>query len=265
MRLPAPRSSVVFLMLHLLAVGAIASLLLGAAPVLSVPIAIATLGIATLVIAWLAGRIGGSGAARASAALLLSAAALKLASPVPASLSAPSTLALLWWMPLVACAWMAHPDVRRPLGALLLWWSAAALAAMGWPAEPGAMASIVETGPAALLGGVAVSRLATGSAATRTRLWLAGALAVTASWEAWLVLGTGRPARFLVPLLVAALLVAATDVLTHDEPGDRRTVGAALVIAMLVLGLMPGAHALIERRHLIAQAVPSGPLGADAP
>ena len=76
------------------------------------------------------------------------------------------------------------------------------------------------------------------------------------------MLGTGRPARVLVPMLAAALMIAATDLLT-DEPRDERDgIGAAIVIAMLVLGLVPGAHALVAQQQAAAARPATGRLRA---
>jgi hypothetical protein len=251
-------------MIRLLAAGACVTLLLGFARVLSVPNAIATLGIATVVIYWMARTLAGGGAARACAVLLV-AAALPLLVELSATTTTPqsllSTLSLVWLMPLVACAWLVSPPARTSLAALLVWWAVVAGVAVTWPDRAGAIASFAEFGPAALLGGMAAARLAERFADTRRGLWLAGALAATSAWQIWLVLGAGRPARFLVPLLVAALLVVITDVLTSEERARHDAVGAALLLAIIVLGVVPGAHALVEHRHAIATSIP----GAETP
>jgi hypothetical protein len=241
-------------MLRLLAAGACVTLLLGVALVPSVPIAIATLGIAALLIYRLARVLAGRGAARASAALLLAAALpllIEFSTTATTTLSVLSRLSLVWWLPLVACAGLAVPQARGPLAAALIWWAGVAAVALAWPGAVGMLASFAEFGPAALLGGMSAAWLAERSADDRRR-WLAGALAATSLWQMWLVLGTGRPARFLVPLLVAALLVVTTDMLTDDEPSQPEAVGAAVLVAVVVLGAVPGAHALVEHRHLLA-------------
>jgi hypothetical protein len=242
-------------MIRLLAAGACVTLLLGVARMLSVPIAIATLGIAAFVTYRLARVLAGRGAARASAALLLASALpllVELSTTAATPLSVLSRVSLLWWLPLVACAGLASPRARASLTAPLIWWAGLAGAALAWPGTVGTLASLAEVGPAALLGGMSAAWLAERGAEDRRRLWLAGALAVTSFWQMWLVLGAGRPARFLVPLLVAALLVATTDILTDDEPSRPEALGAALLVAIVVLGAVPGAHALVEHRHLLA-------------
>jgi hypothetical protein len=242
-------------MIRLLAAGACVTLLLGVARMLSVPIAIATLGIAAIVIYRLGRVLAGRGAARASAALLLASALpllIEFSTTAAAPLSVLSRLSLLWWLPLVAGAGLAVPRARGALAAVLVWWAGIAGAALAWPGTVGALAAFAEFGPAALLGGMSAAWLAGRSAEERRRLWLAGALAATSFWQMWLVLGAGRPARFLVPLLVAALLVVTTDILTDDEPSRPEAVGAALLMAIVVLGAVPGAHALVEHRHLLA-------------
>ena len=251
-------------MIRLLAAGASVTLLLGLTRAPSVPIAIATLGIATVVIYWMARVLAGRGAARAAAVLLV-ACALPLVIEFSATATTPQSplgrLSLVWLLPLVACAWAVSPQARASLSALLLWWAVLAVVAVGSPYTAGAVASFAEFGPAALLGGIAAARLAERSAEVGRGLWLAGALAVTSLWQMWLVLGAGRPARFMVPLLVAALLVVTTDVLTSEEPPRHEAVGAALLIAIIVLGVVPGAHALVQHRH--TQAAASA--GAEAP
>lgn len=251
-------------MIRLLAAGTCVTLLLGLARVLPVPIAIATLGIATVVLYWLARTLAGRGAARACAVLLVVFALpqlLEFSATATTAQSVLSRLSLLWWLPLVACAWMVSPLARTSLGALLAWWSAVAGAALAWAGTAGDLAAFAEFGPAALLGGIAVARLAERFAEARRSLWLAGALAATSLWQMWLVIGTGRPARFLVPLLAAALLVVTTDVLTNEEPPRHDAVGAALLIAIVVLGVVPGAHALVEHRRALSVAA----AGAEAP
>lgn len=257
-------------MTRVLAAGAFVSLLLGVTRVLAVPIAIATLGIATVVLFWLARTLAGRGAARATTALLLASelpVLFGLAPSQPLSLSAINMLSLPWWLPLVAAAWLVRADLRHTFGQVLIWWVISGVAAFAWPATAGSAAAFAETAPAALLGGLAVAGLAEIPNDTRRRIWLVGALAATALAQVWLVLGTGRPARFLVPLIVAALLIATTDLLTDEEPAAHEAVGAALVIAILVLGMMPGAHALVEHRQALAKLNPPpvSPPGADTP
>ena len=257
-------------MTRLLAAGACVSLLLGVTRVLSVPIAIATLGIAAVVLFRLAGALAGGSAARAATALLLAHEVpflFGLAPTQPLSLSPVSMLSLPWWLPLVAAAWLARADMRRTLGGVLAWWVVSGLAATAWPSSAGSAAAFAETAPAALLGGLAVAGLAEISNDTRRRIWLTGALATTSLLQVWLVLGAGRPARFMVPMIVAALLVAATDLLTDEEPARHEAVGAALVLALLVLGMMPGAHALVEHHRAMAKLQPptASPAGADTP
>ena len=96
---------------------------------------------------------------------------------------------------------------------------------------------------------------------------LVGTLTITCLWQAWLVLGTGRPARVLVPMLAAALMIAAADLLTGEPRDDRDGVGGAIVLAMVVLGLVPGAHALAAQQQAVAkrQAPVAAVEGAEAP
>ncbi len=164
-----------------------------------------------------------------------------------------ASLSLLWWAPLVlgtiAIVGLA-PAVFRPSVILMGWWALAATVAMLAPAPWTAVASCVETAPAAALAGLAVARLAeVARGATRRRSMLIGLLTVTSLWQAWLVLGTGRPARLLVPMLAAALMIAATDLLTDEPRAEGDAIGAAIVLAMVVLGLVPGAHALVAQQY----------------
>ena len=96
---------------------------------------------------------------------------------------------------------------------------------------------------------------------------LIGTLTLTCLWQAWLVLGPGRPARVLVPMLAAALMIAATDLLTDEQSDDRETIGGAIVLAMVVLGLVPGAHALAAQQQAVAerQAPVAAVPGAETP
>jgi hypothetical protein len=127
-------------------------------------------------------------------------------------------LSLPWWLPLVAAAWLVRRDIRPMLGAVLGWWACLGVTALFVPAPVGGAMAFAESAPAALLAGLAVAGLAELPQEARRRLWLAGALATTAVLQMGLVLGTGRPARYMVPLIVAALLVAATDLLTDEVP-----------------------------------------------
>ena len=237
---------------------------------LAVPIAIATLGIATAVLFWLARTLADRNAARATTALLLAyelPVLFGLAPSQPLSLPPVSVLSLPWWLPLVAAAWLVRADMRRTLGGVLAWWVCSGAAALVWPASAGSAAAFAETAPAALLGGLAVAGLAEIPNETRRRLWLAGALATTSLLQVWLVIGAGRPARFMVPMIGAALLIAATDLLTDQEPAAHEAVGAALLIAMVVLGMMPGAHVLVEHHQPLAKvhSPRASPAGADTP
>lgn len=257
-------------MTRLLAAGAFVSLLLGVTRVLAVPIAIATLGIAATVLFWLARTLAGRSAARATTALLLAyelPVLFGLAPSQPLSLPPVSMLSLPWWLPLVAAAWLVRADMRPTLGGVLAWWAGSGVAAMAWPASGGSAAAFAETAPAALLAGLAVGGLAEIPNDTRRRIWLTGALATTSLLQVCLVLGAGRPARFMVPMIVAALLIAATDLLTDQEPASHEAVGAALIIAMIVFGMMPGAHALVEHHQALAtlHSPRASPSGADAP
>lgn len=257
-------------MIRLLAAGGCVTLLLGVARMLSVPIAIATLGIAAVVTYRLARDLAGRAAALASAALLLASALpllIECSTTATTPLSVLSRLSLVWWLPLVACAGLAAPRARASLAAVLLWWAGVAGAALAWPDTVGALASFAEFGPAALLGGMSAAWLAERCARDRRRLWLAGALAATSLWQMWLVLGAGRPARVLVPLLVAAMLVVTTDILTDDGASRPEAAGAALLVAIVVLGAVPGAHALGEHRHMRAAhaAEAEAPSRFDAP
>jgi hypothetical protein len=256
-------------MIRLLAAGIVVSLLLGATRVLSVPIAIAILGVATAVVFWIAGTLAGRSAARATTALLLASEVpvlFGLAPSQPLALAPVDMLSLPWWLPLVAAAWVARADMRHRFGVVFAWWACVSVAAFLWPMVAGSAAAFAETAPAALLGGLAVAGLAEIPNDTRRRIWLTGALAATSALQIWLVLGTGRPARFMVPMIVAALLIATTDSLTDEEPAAHEAVGAALVIAMLVLGLVPGAHALVEHHQALAKREPAAsPPGADTP
>jgi hypothetical protein len=129
------------------------------------------------------------------------------------------------------------------------------------------MICMTPTAPAAALAGIAVARLAHAAGATNRRSILITVLTATCLWQAWLVVGTGRPARVLVPMLVAALMIAATDVLTDESHDERDGVGAAIVIAMLVLGLVPGAHTLVtQQRAVTPRPAPAAAIpGAETP
>lgn len=261
-------------MMRLLMAAVSVSLVLGVTRLLPVPYDIAILGVAAFLLYRLVRDVAGSGAACVSVTLLLASLAPALSGPVlphETSLPALATLSLLWWMPLiVGTLAVARFDRVAATSSLLLlaWWVLTATLAVAGPASWAAIAARVETAAAAALAGVAVAQLTEAALdAAGRRALLIGSLAVTCLWQAWLVLGTGRPARVLVPMLVAALMIAATDLLT-DEPRDERgSVGAAIVIAMVVLGLVPGAHTLVAQRQaaatLRAPAASVAP-GADA-
>jgi len=262
-------------MKRLLMAAASVSLVLGVTRLLPVPYDILILGVAAFLLYRLVRELAGSGAARVSVTLLLASLAPTLSASAPPpeiSLSALATLSLLWWMPLiVGTLAVARFDRAAATTSLLLlaWWALTATLAVAGPAPWAAIAARVETAAAAALAGVAVAHLAEAAVgAARRRSLLIASLTVTCLWQAWLVLGTGRPARVLVPMLVAGLMIAATDLLT-DEPRDQRdSVGAAIVIAMLVLGLVPGAHTLVAQQQAAAiMQTPAASVvpGAEAP
>jgi hypothetical protein len=241
---------VVFFMMRLLPVAASASLALSMTRLTAAPYDIGTLGVAACLLYLLVRDLTGSGAARIAVALLVASLAPTLSAPTAVTslpLSALASISLLWWAPLVlgtiGVVGLA-PTTVRPSLMLMVWWGLSATSAMVAPAPWAAVASCVETAPAPALAAIAVARLVeVARAAERFRAMLIGALTITCAWQAWLVLGTGRPARVLVPMLVAALMIAATDLLTDDEREDRDGIGGAVVLVMVVLGLVPGAHA----------------------
>ncbi len=259
-------------MTRLIGAAACVSLTLSATRLLPVPYDLATLGVAAFLLYRLVGDCAGRDAARVAAVLLVSSLLPALSGAHVDSEQVPS-LALLsfpWWIPLLAGAVVMgglRLGARPAATALLAWWGIATAAALLAPGEVGAMASFVETAPAAALAGLAVSRLAGASSNdARRRRQLAFTLGATCLWQASLVIGTGRLARVLVPMLAAGLMIAVTDLLTNDDGREREAIGAALVIAMLVLGLVPGAHALVMQQQAQARAVVPPPLtGADAP
>jgi hypothetical protein len=264
---------VVFFMMRLLPVAASASLALSMTPLTAAPYDVGTLGVAAYLVYLLVRDLTGSGAARIAVALLVASLAPTLSGPTAVtslSLSALASLSVLWWAPLIlgtiAVAGLGHAAVRPSL-LLTGWWALAATVAVVAPTPWAAVASCVETAPAAALAGIAVARLAdVAREAARTRSMLIGTLTVTCLWQAWLVLGTGRPARVLVPMLAAALMIAATDLLTGEPRDDRDGVGGAIVLAMVVLGLVPGAHALVAQQHAVATQAPVRAVpGAEAP
>jgi len=262
-------------MMRLLMAAVSVSLVLGVTRLLPVPYDIAILGVAAFLLYRLVRDLAGPGAACVSVTLLLASLVPALSAPAPPheiALSPLATLSLLWWMPLiVGTLAVARFDRSVATSSLLLlaWWALTAALAVTGPAPWAAIAARVETAAAAALAGVAVAQLAEAAlGAARRRSLLIASLAVTCLWQAWLVLGTGRPARVLVPMLVAALMIAATDLLTDESRDERDGVGAAVVIAMLVLGLVPGAHTLVaQRQAAAAMRAPAASVapGADAP
>jgi hypothetical protein len=267
---------VVFFMMRLLTVAASASLALGMTRLTAAPYDIGTLGVAACLLYLLVRDLTGSGAARIAVALLVASLAPTLSTlsgptaVASLSLSALASFSLLWWAPLilgtVALAGLG-PAAVRPSLLLTGWWALAATVAVVAPTPWAAVASCVETAPAAALAGIAVARLAdVAREAARCRSMLIGTLTVTCLWQAWLVLGTGRPARVLVPMLAAALMITATDLLTGEPRDDRDGVGGAIVLAMVVLGLVPGAHALVAQQHAVATQAPVTAVpGAETP
>ena len=258
-------------MTRLIGAAACVSLTLGATRLLPVPYGFATLGVAVFLFYRLVGDCASRGAARVAAVLLVSSLLPALSGARVDGDQVPS-LALLsfpWWIPLLAGAVVMDGPrlVARPAAtALVAWWGIATAVALLAPGAAGAMASFVETAPAAAVAGLAVSRLADASSNDARRRQLAFTLGATCLWQASLVIGTGRPARVLVPMLAAGLMIAVTDLLTNEEGREREAIGAALVIAMLVLGLVPGAHALVMQQQAQARAVaPPRLIGADAP
>jgi hypothetical protein len=253
-------------MMRVIAAAAGLSLLLGATGWMSAPFEFSAVAIAAAGLFRLLRDRAGLGAARVAAALLVASLMPLTSGGAPSAHDAPVILdlSLLWWAPLIAAAvvstgWPAA--ARAATAALAAWWALAAVVTILGPASWGAVASRVETAPAAALAGLAVARLA---AVTRgdapRRLQMIAALSITCVWQSWLVVGAGRPARVLVPMLVAALMIAATDLLTDDRR-DGETIGAALVLAMLVLGFVPAAHMVARRAPVIAHA----PAPADLP
>lgn len=258
-------------MMRVIAAASGLSLLLGATGWMSAPFEAATVALAAIGLFRLMRDRAGLGAARVAAALLVASLMPLMAGGAPAAHAAPVILdlSLLWWAPLIAAAvitagWPAAS--RATTAALAAWWILAAVVTLFGPASWGAVASRVETAPAAALAGLAVARLA---AMTRgdvpRRLQTIAALSITCVWQSWLVVGAGRPARVLVPMLVAALMIAATDVLT-DERREGEAIGAALVLAMTVLGVVPAAHTVARRTHAVAQAPAAvDAVGAESP
>lgn len=245
-------------MMRLLTDAASVSLVLGATHLMAVPYDLAAIGVAAFLLYRLVRDLAGTGGARVAVALLLASLAPTLSASTPPAeitLSVVATLSLLWWVPLLAGIAVAGPDrvAAPPLMLLAAWWALTAAVALTAPAPWAAMATRVETAAAATLAGVAVAQLAEAApGAAGRRSMMIATLTLTCLWQAWLVLGTGRSARVLVPMLAAALMIAATDLLT-DEPRDQRDgIGGGIVIAMLVLGLVPGAHTLVAQQHAAA-------------
>ena len=227
---------------------------------MAVPYDVVTVGVAAALLYRLVREVAGSGGARVAMALLLASLAPTLsAAPLPpdVTLSAVATLSLLWWVPLLG-GLLLSPHHRSAAATKVLagWWALTAGVALMAPAPWAAIATRVETASAAALAAIAVVSLT--EAATqvaRRRPLLIATLTVTCLWQAWLVMGTGRPARVLVPMLAAALLIAATDVLTDDPADQPDRIRPALVIAMLVLGLVPGTNQLVAQQR-VAAAIP---------
>lgn len=262
---------VVFLMMRLLAAATAVSLTLGATQSMPVPFDLTAVAVAAALLYQLVSGLAGTGAARVAAALLVASLVPTLpAATVPRDipLAALATLSLPWWLPLLSgIALSVRHRSSRATMALTAWWALSAGVALAAPAPWAAMATSVETAAAAALAGVAVAALIEVSQTLAQRRGaLVAMLAATCVWQAWLVLGMGRPERLLVPMLAAALMIAATDLLTEEPATPRDSLGPAMVIAMLVLGLVPGAH--MRRSHHRAAATleaPAGPLaGAES-
>lgn len=258
-------------MMRVIAAASGLSLLLGATGWMSAPLEAATVALAAIGLFRLMRNRAGLGAARVAAALLVASLVPLLPGSAPAAHAAPAVLdlSLLWWAPLIAAALISAgvPSAWRATAASLAgWWALAAAVMLIGPAPWGAVAARVETAPAAALAGLAVARLAAMTrGATPRRLQTIAALSATCVWQSWLVVGAGRPARVLVPLLVAALMIAATDVLT-DERREGEAIGAALVLAMIVLGVVPAAHTMARRTQAAAQAPGAvDAVGAESP
>ena len=237
---------VVFSMIGLLASAASVSLALSVTRLVPSPFDLVVLAVAAALLYRVTRGTAGTGAARVATALMLASLVPLLSVTTAASeftVSAMAALSLPWWLPLIAVGLIASADrAIAPATAVLAgWWIASAgltlLASDHWSAT----AARIETAPAAMLAGIAVARLLEcGRDFVRGRAALVGTLALTCVWQAWLVMGTGRPARVLVPMLAAALMIAAADLLTAPEAERPSAVGAAIVVAMIVLGLVPG-------------------------
>ena len=244
---------VVFSMIGLLASAASVSLALSVTRLVPSPFDLVVLAVAAALLYRVTRGTAGTGAARVATALMLASLVPLLSVTTAASeftVSAMAALSLPWWLPLIAVGLIASADrAIAPATAVLAgWWIASAgltlLASDHWSAT----AARIETAPAAMLAGIAVARLLEcGRDFVRGRAALVGTLALTCVWQAWLVMGTGRPARVLVPMLAAALMIAAADLLTAPEAERPSAVGAAIVVAMIVLGLVPGAHTLVAQ------------------
>jgi hypothetical protein len=257
-------------MMGLLASAASVSLALSVTRLVPAPFDLMVLALTAGVLYRVARDIAGRGAARVAVALMLaSLVPLVSAAPPPSAytVSAMAALSLPWWLPLVLVGLLfrAHRGFAPATAVLSAWWGIAAILALAAPGHWAATAARIETAPAALLAGLAVSRLAeAGGQSVRTRATLVGTLALTCLWQSWLVIGTGRPARVLVPMLAAALVIAAADLLSAQESEQPSAVGAAVVIAMVVLGLVPGAHTLVAQHASSRMLSPAPPAALPA-
>ncbi len=257
-------------MIGLLASAASVSLALSVTRLVPSPFDVAILAVAAALLYRIARGIAGTGAARVAAALMLASLVPLLSSTPPAgtfTMSAMAALSLPWWLPLIAIGLLVRgaPAITPATAVLGAWWAASAGLALLASDHWAATFARIETAPAALLAGIAVARQVEWGDSARARAALVGTLALTCVWQGWLVIGTGRPARVLVPMLAAALMIAAADLLTSQETERSTAVGAAVVIAMVVLGLVPGAHTLVAQ-HASARllnATPGQALPAD--
>lgn len=244
-------------MMRLLTAAAVVSLTLGATQLMPVPFDVTAVAVAAAVLYRLVTGLAGTGAARVAVALLVASLVPTLPAdtlPLNLPLSALATLSLPWWLPLLSgIALSARHRSSKTTMVLAAWWVLSAVVALAAPTFWAVMANRVETAAAAALAGVAVAALVEVSQTLAQRRGaLVATLTAACVWQAWLVLGMGRPARLLVPMLAAALMIAATDLLTEDPATPRDSLGPALVIAMLVLGLVPGAHMRVSQHRAVA-------------